>query len=275
MTPASGRLNFIEGGAIVQQKKEDTGQPGGRQPRVGEIGPSMSLIRAAVMRHMADLGLSPGARLLDAPCGAGELAAALAQEGFEIWGADLDTTAQNGLGERFQAVDLNKPLPWPDASFDAVCSVEGIEHLEDWFAFLREVHRVLRPGGTLVLTTPNIVSLRSRVRFLGSGFFHKDPRPLDESRRHPLHHIGLGTFPEFRYALHTSGFRLSVASHTHVKPVSYLYAIFVPWMWLYTLLAFRKEKSPAQRERNREMRRVLFSPSLLFGENLLLTARKV
>jgi SAM-dependent methyltransferase len=239
-----------------------------------DIGPSMSIIRGAVMRQVAALGLPPGARVLDAPCGGGELATALVRAGFETWGADLDSAARNGLGERFRAVDLNQPLPWPDGSFDAVCSVEGIEHLEDRFAFLREVHRVLRPGGALLLTTPNIVSLRSRVRFLGSGFFHKDPRPLDESKRHPLHHIGLETFPELRYALHTSGFRLTVVSHTHIRMVSYLYAIFAPWMWLYTLAAFRKEKNPAQRNRNREIRRSLFSRSLLFGENLLLVARK-
>ena len=245
-----------------------------QQENTEDVGPSMSAIRAAVMRQVAGLGLPLGARVLDAPCGGGQLAAALAQAGFETWGADVDTAAQSLLGERFRLVDLNGPWPWPSAFFDVVCSVEGIEHLENHFAFLREVHRLLRPGGVLILTTPNIVSLRSRVRFLGSGFFHKDPRPLEESARHPLHHIGLGTFPEFRYALHTSGFRMSVASHTHVKPASYLYAIFVPWMWLYTLMAFRKEKNPAQRERNREIRRVLFSQSLLFGENLLLVARR-
>jgi hypothetical protein len=45
-------------------------------------------------------------------------------------------------------------------------------------------------------------------------------------------------------------------------------------MWLYTLIAFRKEKDPAQRVRNKEIRAALLSPSLLFGENLLLVARK-
>jgi hypothetical protein len=45
-------------------------------------------------------------------------------------------------------------------------------------------------------------------------------------------------------------------------------------MWLYTRLAFRKEKDPAQRLRNREILSALLSPSLLFGECLLLVARK-
>jgi hypothetical protein len=46
-------------------------------------------------------------------------------------------------------------------------------------------------------------------------------------------------------------------------------------MYLYTLIAFRKEKDSAQRKRNRDIRRILFSPDLLFGENLLLIAKKI
>ena len=133
---------------------------------------------------------------------------------------------------------------------------------------------MLKPGGTLLLTTPNIVSLRSRVRFRGSGFFNQDPRPLRESTRHPLHHIGLMTFPDLRYALHTSGFRIADVAHTHIKPVSYLYAVLVPWAWIYTTIAFRKERDATQRAANHEIRRALFSRSLLYGENVMVTARR-
>ena len=86
--------------------------------------------------------------------------------------------------------------------------------------------------------------------------------------------IGLITFPDLRYALHMSGFKLIAVSHTHIKPVSYLYAIYAPWMWMYTRLAFRKEKDAAQRQRNQEILTALYSPSLLFGECLMLTAKK-
>jgi cyclopropane fatty-acyl-phospholipid synthase-like methyltransferase len=224
---------------------------------------------------MRSLGLGPGTRILDAPCGEGAVAAALASEGLEAWAADLDPQARALLGERFRPADLNGPLPWPDASFDVVASIEGIEHLENAFSFLREVHRVLRPGGLFVLTTPNTVSLRSRVRFFGSGFYHRDRLPLHESGRHPLHHIALRTFPELRYALHTSGFRLEEVGHTHVKAVSYLYSLLVPGMWLYTRIAFRREKDAAQRDHNRRILADLFSPSVLWGENLRLLARRV
>jgi len=236
--------------------------------------PPLSVIQEAVLRRVPGLGLPTGARVLDAPCGAGALAAALGQAGLESWGADLDTQAHTLLRGRFACCNLSEPLPWAEASFDALFSIEGIEHLENRFAFLRQAHRILRPGGVLVITTPNIVSLRSRVRFLWSGFFHKDPRPLNEAARHPLHHVGLSTFTDLRYALHTSGFILSEAGATHRKAVSYLYGVLAPWMHLYTLLAFRKEKDPAQRRRNRDIRRTLFRADLLFGENLLLVARK-
>ena len=237
--------------------------------------PGIIPIREAVRRRVLSLGLPAGAKLLDAPCGPGTLTEALGAAGLDCWGADVDPEAQGKLGDKFRLADLTATLPWADESFDAVICVEGIEHLENRFAFLREVRRLLRPGGILLVTTPNTVSLRSRARFLGSGFYHRDPRPLPESARHPLHHIGLATFPELRYALHTSGFRLVEASHTHTKWISYAYSFYIPWMWLYTRLAFRKEKDAAQRKNNREIRKALFSRSLLFGENLMLVARRL
>lgn len=233
---------------------------------------ALSPIQRAALASIRAMGLAAGSRALDAPCGAGALSAALLEAGLDVAALDLDAAARPLLGGRLVLADLNGRLPLPDASFDLACSTEGLEHLEVPFGFLGELRRVLRPGGRLVLTTPNTLSLRSRVRFFGSGFYHTDPRPLDEGQRHPLHHIGLRTFPELRYMLHSCGFRLRRVSCTHVKPVSYLYAVHVPWMWLYTRIAFRKEKDPGQRARNREIRRALFSPALLFGENLLLVA---
>jgi SAM-dependent methyltransferase len=237
--------------------------------------PELTVIQKAVLDELPALGLPPGARVLDAPCGgAAALTLALVEKGFHAIGADVDPEAERRLGNAFSKVNLNAALPWPDQSFEAIFSTEGIEHLENHFSFLREMCRVLKPGGILVLTTPNITALRSRVRFFGSGFFGRDARPLNESSRHPLHHIGLATFPELRYELHVSGFRLMRVQHTHTKLVSYLYAIYAPWMWLYTRVAFRKEKDPAQREKNREILSTLLSPSVLFGECLMLTARK-
>ena len=235
----------------------------------------LSVIQRAALARFDAVGLPRGASVLDAPCGDGSLALALSDAGYDTSGADVDPSAAARLGDAFRVVNLDGPLPWPDRTFDAVVSTEGIEHLENRFAFLRELGRVLKPGGLLILTTPNILSLRSRVRFFGSGFYHRDSRPLREAARHPLHHIALATLADLRYALHTTGFRLTGVGHTHIKPVSYLYGWLAPWTWAYTAIAFRKEKEAAQRDANREVRAALSSRSLMFGENLLLTATKV
>jgi cyclopropane fatty-acyl-phospholipid synthase-like methyltransferase len=235
----------------------------------------LTVIQRVVLGRIGTFHLPPGAHLLDAPCGSSAaLSLALRAKGLTVTGADCDTDAAAVLGQGFAQVDLNKPMPWPNETFDAVISTEGIEHLESHYSFLAELRRILRPGGLLIITTPNITALRSRVRFLGSGFFGRDGRPLNEAARHPLHHISLATFPELRYELHMSGFRLTEVRHTHIKPISYFYAFYAPWMWLYTRIAFRKEKDAAQRERNREILATLLSPSLLFGECLMLVARK-
>jgi 2-polyprenyl-3-methyl-5-hydroxy-6-metoxy-1,4-benzoquinol methylase len=227
------------------------------------------------MASFGALAMPKGAPVLDAPCGDGSLAATLRQAGYDAHGVDIKSAGTRLLGPAYHEADLNGRLPFGSAVFNVVLSIEGIEHLEDRYRYLRELYRVLKPGGMLILTTPNIVSVRSRVRFLGSGFFHGNGRPLREAVPDPFHHIALSTFADLRYALHTSGFRLTDVSHTHIKPISFLYGWLVPWMWLYTAIAFRKEKDAAQRRANREIRSALFSKSVLFGENLLLTAERI
>jgi len=73
---------------------------------------------------------------------------------------------------RIHNVDIERqPLPFADASVDVVTSFETLEHLLDPMHFLVEVNRILKEGGTLVLTTPNAISWRSMLR----GAMHKHP----------------------------------------------------------------------------------------------------
>jgi len=75
-------------------------------------------------------------------------------------------------GQSVDIVDLNikKELPYHDDTFDIVTATEVIEHLEDFRAILREMYRVLKPGGVCVMSTPNILNLNSRLRNLWFGF---------------------------------------------------------------------------------------------------------
>ena len=123
-----------------------------------------------------------GTRALDVSCRNGEVMTALAARGFEVRGTRFERGLPPIEGMPIdEGVDLTRGLPYPDESFDLVVLTEVIEHLENHRAALGEVARVLRPGGHLILTTPNIMRLDSRLGFMLSGM-HKAKRrqiPLD------------------------------------------------------------------------------------------------
>jgi SAM-dependent methyltransferase len=122
----------------------------------------------------------PRGRALDAPSGPGAFAGALLELGFDVTAADLDAESFALHGKvGFRVVDLEERLPFEDGSFCLVHCGDGIEHLENPFALFREFARVLAPGGTLIVTTPNYLSVQRRVRFLLTGSL---TRPL---RRRP------------------------------------------------------------------------------------------
>jgi len=83
------------------------------------------------------------------------------------------------------------PLPYPDNSFDFVTSAEVVEHLENYHHLIREVYRVLKPNGLFIVTTPNVLNMKSRVRILLTGFPALfDPLPIKGSELYSSgHHI--------------------------------------------------------------------------------------
>lgn len=105
-----------------------------------------------------------GLRVLEIGCGDGRLAVELGGRGAHVVAADFSPVAVELAEERARREGLENvearvedihALPDPDASFDVVVSCETIEHVPDPPAAVNELARVLRPGGTLLLTTPN------------------------------------------------------------------------------------------------------------------------
>lgn len=103
-----------------------------------------------------------GHDVLDAGCGVGYGSAVLAARARRVVGVDRDRGAIEYARRRYGAANLEFEvgdllrLPLPDESFDAVCSFETIEHVADQERFLAELCRVLRPGGTCLLSTPHV-----------------------------------------------------------------------------------------------------------------------
>ena len=107
----------------------------------------------------------------DVPCGAGAFSANLAGAGMHVTAIDVAAVEPflHQLSQRVLA-DVNAGLPLPDASQDALITIEGIEHLENPSFFLRECARVTKADGWIFLSTPNVDSMRSRRTLFTKGF---------------------------------------------------------------------------------------------------------
>jgi len=221
-------------------------------------------------------GLPQGSRVLDLPAGRGAMTQRLSDMGLAVEGGDLFPEMFQPEGLVCHQVDMHKQLPFDPASFDAVVSLEGIEHIENPFAFVRECNRILKPGGTLLVSTPNILGATSRLRFFMTGFTAASRKPINEVSGAPVFdHISPKSYPQLRHILHTSGFRITRVSSSPRRWNRVWFYLFYPLAYLYTAATLRRESDPEQLRSNKETIRHLMSADLLMGRCVILVAEKV
>ncbi len=162
------------------------------------------------------------ATLLDAPSGNGWLAQAL--PGKAVDGIDLFVEGVPGC-RRFWKFNLDDGLP-PDCDmYDVICCCEGLEHVGNPLRLLRDCHRHLKPGGRLIVTTPNVWYPQARLQFLLRGFFPSFPALADRVVPGTHMHITPWSFPQLYVYLRLAEFNapeilpepLSRAKHLHER----------------------------------------------------------
>ena len=189
------------------------------------------------------LGVGPGDWLLDAGCGGGRHCFGALDRGASIVGLDLDpeglTLARAGLAERSRlgmraqggVLQGNVfALPFRDARFDRVICSEVMEHVHDYRGAVRELTRVLRPGGTMGITIPTATSEHAYLHLTRDYF---------ES---PGGHIRIFRPRQLARAMADAGLRVSGVGFAH--------ALHTPYWALRSLLGLHDESpGPVRRYR--------------------------
>lgn len=144
-------------------------------------------------------GAIPGHKyLLDVGCGKGSFIVRMREQGWDVEGLEVDADAveyarsKNGLSVHLGSLEDNH---FPDDTFDVITSNHVIEHVHDPISLIQECLRVLKPGGRLVLATPNIESF-------GHRYFERNWSHLDSPR-----HLRLFTMKTLRECATRAGFQ--------------------------------------------------------------------
>jgi len=219
------------------------------------------------------LRTEPRGALLDVPAGEGALAARLIDAGFEVRCCDLYPEIF-----RLEGVDINKgnldaELPFSAASFDYVTCLEGLEHIENPQQAIREFARVLRSGGTLIVSVPNILNIEERLKWLIYGYTsHFKPitragagrlRAEYDNREEIAAHVNPIGYSELRYVLEKHGFQIAGVHRDKPKANAWLYW---PIVALIRLIA----KLTAKEKRSERWTEELTSDEVLLGGNTLI-----
>jgi len=249
--------------------------------RLPNEGLSTPLIVRATIAKIHELSPQLHGDYLDVGAGNGELIDAVMREfSVRVRACDYRHDLMTIENVEVDVVDLDGGrLPYEDASLDLVTCTEVIEHLEHWRAVLREFSRILRSDGILVISTPNVLSLRSRLRYLFFGFFNLfGPILLEEERHHSTHgHINPVSYFYLAHALSKAGFsRLSVS----VDKLQRRSWISLALLWLpirlFSEVCLYKERHRYRTldGRNEPVVREMTTIDLLLGRTIIVGCRK-
>jgi SAM-dependent methyltransferase len=188
----------------------------------------------------ARLPIRPGTRLLDLGCGAGRHAFEAARRGARVVALDTDKgelqqvaaigAAMDEAGEVpagaaiCPALGDATAMPFADASFDVVIAAEVMEHIPADQDAMREVARVLRPGGTAAVTVP--AWLPERICWLLSDDYHNVPGG----------HIRIFTQHELETKLTRAGLRVGGHHRAH--------ALHSPYWWVKCAVGVHEDRHP-------------------------------
>lgn len=218
----------------------------------------------------------PRGSLLDVPAGEGALAARLIAAGFEVRCCDLYPEIFRLDDVAIVQGNLDAELPFAHESCDYLTCLEGLEHIENPPQAMREFARVLKPGGHLIVSVPNILNVEERLKWLLYGYtshFKPISRPAADRLRDEYDnrveiaaHVNPIAYSELRYLLEKNGFEILSLHRDKPKERAWLYWPIVALIRLIASL------TPAPKREERWTLELSSNEVLLGGNTLIVHA---
>ncbi|MCX5712453.1 MAG: class I SAM-dependent methyltransferase [Candidatus Omnitrophica bacterium] len=215
--------------------------------------------------------------VLDLGCGDGDYAKRLKDLGFDVIATDIDMAKFRFKNEiEFKRCDITKEMPFSDKTFDYVFLMEVVEYLRNPYIVLPEINRIIKDGGYLIVSTPNILSLNSRMRFFFEGAYEYFREPPSDQVKNPREvSFNLHLFPyryhELEYLLSACGFRIT-GIFTSVYE-GFALGLLLPLIKFQAWSKERRSKNKGGIDYSR-INRIVLSKELLFGRHLIIKAEK-
>ena len=227
---------------------------------------ALSGTRELILSYMEK---NPGGIVLDIPSGQGAFSKDLEKIGFTVFLGDLEANNILYQNRRAIQIDLNNSLPFKSNSFDYVICIEGVEHIENPHHLVRECSRLLKSNGCLIITTPNVMTIKSRLRFFFCSYldYFRYFGPIKGESRFVLEeydhqHINPVFYGEMKHILTKYGFSVErIETNKTVKK----------WKLMHPLLKFIIKYKTKKRFPKDPF---YVSDTMLDGEDLIFIARK-
>ena len=158
--------------------------------------------------------------------------------------------------------------------------LEGVEHLVNPVAYIRELSRIVRPGGHIVLSTPNVMNFWSRLHFLFTGAYYQfNPAAVPELKPDEAAdrgHVFPLSYFQLRYLFGEHGVDVvqTMGDKYKRKLLFPLYCLLLPAAWLATRSMLLRQGDPSAGKRNRELTAHALSAPLLFSRSLVLVLKR-
>lgn len=221
----------------------------------------------------------PRGRLLDVPAGEGALALRLERLGYRVSCCDLYPEIFRLDGVEIRSGNLDARLPYDDESFDHIVCVEGLEHIQNPTNAISEFSRLMKSGGTLIVSVPNIMNIEERLKWLIMGYTSHF-KPLSAGAIESVQaafpgmaeialHVNPIGYSEVRFLLEKFGFQLEGTFRDKQKANSWA---FLPIVGAIRLIS---GFSSARKRRERWTAELNSDEVLLGGNTLIFKARKI